>query len=376
MQQAINSETPRVLVADDQMHVREALQMLLSAEGFHTLSVSSPDNVMAALAAQPFDLVLMDLNYARDTTSGREGLDLVERIRSVDSNLPLVAMTGWATIDLTVTAMKTGFCDFILKPWDNGKLIETIKREVRNGRVKRRAARDVAEARHIQQTLLPRTLPTLRGWNIAADWKPANDVGGDYFDVIPLSDTRLGICMADVAGKGLSAALLMSNLQGLLRTVARDSVAPSEVCARLNRMLCKVLDGGRFVTLFYGVLDAGSRAFTWCNAGHNPALLHQRGASSWLSDGGIVLGLIPDASFTEQWVRIDAAARLLLYTDGITEAEDEFGMPFGEDRLIASLAQHRDATAAAIRDRLFASVSGFCHGRFRDDAALMVVAAD
>src|SRR6202049_1837121 len=128
------SETGRVLIADDEMHVLDALQMLLRGCGLSTEAVTHPARVLRALQTEQFDAVLMDLNYARDTTAGREGLDLVSQIRSMDSLLPVVVMTGWSTVGLAVEAMRRGASDFIQKPWENRDLLQTLQNQILGGR--------------------------------------------------------------------------------------------------------------------------------------------------------------------------------------------------------------------------------------------------
>jgi len=132
---------PRILVADDQADIRAALELLLKAERFSVVCVDSPAAVLEALRTQSFDLLLMDLNYTRDTTTGREGLDLVARIEKMDDTLPIVAMTAWASIDLAVQVMRHGVRDFVQKPWDNAKLVETLSHQIRQGRQLRRVKR-------------------------------------------------------------------------------------------------------------------------------------------------------------------------------------------------------------------------------------------
>jgi sigma-B regulation protein RsbU (phosphoserine phosphatase) len=148
-----------------------------------------------------FDILLLDLNYARDTTSGGEGLELLSHIRQLDSAVPVVLMTAWGTIELAVEAMRGGGCDFIQKPWDNQKLLQTLRKHVAAGQVMRekknretvseQMMRDIREAREIQQRLLPAEMPELSRCDIQATWKPAQHVGGDYFDAIPLSNASI-----------------------------------------------------------------------------------------------------------------------------------------------------------------------------------------
>src|SRR5438094_9421811 len=157
---------PRILIADDQAHIREALQILLKNEGFVPEAVSSPRAVMEAVQDRSFDVLLLDLNYARDTTSGAEGLELLSRIRELDSALPVVLMTAWASIDIAIEAMQNGGRDFVQKPWDNDKLLGSLRRHAEEGRVLREKKQELKEAREIQQRLLPTELPQFPGGNI------------------------------------------------------------------------------------------------------------------------------------------------------------------------------------------------------------------
>ena len=166
-------ESPRILIADDQAHVLEALQLLLKNEGFVSEAVSSPAAVVEAVQDRNFDVLLLDLNYARDTTSGGEGLELLSRIRELDSSMPVVLMTAWASIDLVVEAMQGGGRHFVQKPWDNDKLLVSLRRLIEEGRVLREKKREMREAREIQRHLLPAELPKLSGCDIQAFWKPA-----------------------------------------------------------------------------------------------------------------------------------------------------------------------------------------------------------
>src|SRR5512141_3508570 len=124
----------RVLIADDQPDLLDALRLLLKGEGIHMEAVTSPDAALAALATHPYDLLLMDLNYTGDTTSGREGIDLLSRVQAFDSLLPVVVMTGWGSVDLAVESMRRGVRDFVQKPWDNEQLLATLRVEIERGR--------------------------------------------------------------------------------------------------------------------------------------------------------------------------------------------------------------------------------------------------
>ncbi len=372
---------PRILIADDQSDLLDALRLLLKGEGMTMEAVTSPEATLAAVATGQFDLLLMDLNYTSDTTSGREGIDLVARVQSLDALLPIIVMTGWGSVDLAVAAMRRGVRDFVQKPWDNAELVRLLRAEAEEGRLRRkRAARDereLAEARRIQRKLLPAVMPAVEGWEVSASWQPANGVGGDCYDAIPFGRGRLGLCIADVVGKGIPAALLMSNLQAAVRAFATEAAQPAELCQQVNRILCGRIAEDRFISFFYCIADSERGTLWFANAGHYaPVLVRAGGEVERLTAGGAVLGVFPDGSYGQERIGMERGDRLVLFTDGITEARDESDEEFGEDRLAALARENRACSAPALQARITEAVSAFASGRFHDDATLIVLAAD
>ncbi len=367
----------RVLVADDQPDVLEALRWLLTGEGYLPQFVSSTDAVMERLRAEGFDLLLMDLNYTRDTTSGREGLDLIPRVRAHDPGMPIVVMTGWGSIDTAVEAMRRGAKSFVQKPWEDVTLLEILEREVAEARAARRRdhkqQREFEDARLIQRGLLPTGVPRIAGLDVAVAWQPADGVGGDCFDTLAFPG-GLGISIADIAGKGLPAALLMSNLQAAVRAFAQETAAPSSVCASVNRLLCRNMASGRFATFFYGRIDSPGRRIVFSNAGHNPPLLIRAdGSVARLMEGGMVLGVFPDIAYEQSTLTLGPGDRLLFYTDGITEARSAAGEEYEEARLTEVARTARGLPVEHMKEAVLADVNGFTGGQFEDDATLIVV---
>jgi len=368
---------PRVLVADDQPDVVAALRMLLKSAGLEVDPATSVQEVRHCLDSQRYDLVLMDLNYARDTTSGREGLDLLKEIHERDRLLPVIVMTGWGSIDTAVEAMRRGARTFVHKPWDNHSLAETVCREIEEGHALRQsdrlAATEHSDAQAIQRALLPSTLPSMEGVGLAARWQPALAFGGDCYDVLRLTDTRMAISIADVCGKGLPAALLMSNLLASLRAFATPERAASEVVTMVNRALCRQKDLRRFVTLFYALYDSAARVLTYSNAGHNPPLvLRKDGSCERLSPSGTVTGIFEESKYEESRVTLEPGDRLVLYTDGITEARSAGGDEFEDTGLLHTLERCRHLDAHAIVDAIFTDVGTFAGGHLQDDATAVV----
>ena len=235
---------------------------------------------------------------------------------------------------------------------------------------------ELNRAREIQQDLMPKELPQLPRVAMAGAWQPARTVGGDYFDVIQLDSNRLGICIGDVAGKGITAALLMANLQASFRAFATPEESPAAVCAKLNAFLCSNLAPGKFVTFFYAILNAEDRTLRYENAGHCPAILVKAGGETELLSGdGAVLGVLPDWQYKDFSVQLAADDRLLLFTDGVTEAANAQFEEFGNERIIQSVrAMDGTLSALATQRKLLEEVTRFCASNFQDDATILVAA--
>lgn len=235
---------------------------------------------------------------------------------------------------------------------------------------------ELERAREIQQALLPRDIPQVPGFEIAGAWEPARVVGGDYYDVIRLTETKVAICIADVVGKSVSAALLMANVQATIRAFASESASPSWVCGRVNSVLCSNIASGKFVTLFYGVLDSQRKTLQYANAGHlSPVLINAGGVASRLENSGALLGVFPTWQYEDAVVRLGSGDRLLLFTDGITEAAKSDGEEFGEERLIQAAKASAHQSTADLKEHLLSDAKAFCDSRLHDDATLIVITA-
>jgi sigma-B regulation protein RsbU (phosphoserine phosphatase) len=234
---------------------------------------------------------------------------------------------------------------------------------------------ELERAREIQSSLLPKEIPQLAGFEVAGAWQPALTVSGDYYDVLRLDGHRLGTCIADVAGKGVSAALLMANVQAAVRAFADSSGSPAEMCSKVNALLHENVATGKFVTFLYGVLDAEKRTFRYCNAGHLPPIVFSEGEARTVDGGGAVLGVFPSWSYEDAVIELKAGDRLLLFTDGITEAADASGQEFGETGIADFVKANSALAAKELNSRLLKRVTEFCDAQFHDDATVLVIAA-
>lgn len=376
-----SSERPRVLVAEDQDDVLAALGLLLKTNGYDTEFVKSPAETIKALSTRSFDAVLLDLNYSRDTTSGAEGLELLSRVQALDNTLALVAMTAWGTIELAVDAMHRGACEFVQKPWDNAHLLKVLEEQLKRSRNLRRQRLseqlEQQEAAQIQRALLPGQIAAPEGVTIVASSQSARTVGGDYYDVIRINAQRSVICIADVMGKGLGAALLMSNLQAAVRMLAPQIAEPRELCNRVNEVISANNVPGKFITFFYCVVDLEQKRITYTNAGHNwPILARSNGSCERLSTEDVVLGTLRQWNYHQAESELGSGDRLVLFTDGITERANSDGIEFGEENLLDLVCRNVHLAADGLKDLVLNSTDVYSGGVIADDATLIVAALE
>lgn len=239
---------------------------------------------------------------------------------------------------------------------------------------KQRIEEELARAREIQKSLLPKLCPSGEKFLISALSIPSRQVGGDYYDFVTTQDDVLGFAIGDVSGKGMPAALLMAVLQASFNAQAQNRLPVRETVSRVNAHIARVTDADRFATFFYGELDLRSGNFTYSNAGHNfPLLIRAGGQVKQLTKGGLVLGVLADVPYEEETVLLCAGDTLFLYTDGISEAQNETGEEFGEERLTRLLLEKRDLSPKDLLDVILAQVNEFTRGLAQYDDLTMVV---
>jgi sigma-B regulation protein RsbU (phosphoserine phosphatase) len=231
---------------------------------------------------------------------------------------------------------------------------------------KEKLEHELEVARQIQESMLPREMPRLAGFDFGARMVPTRAVGGDFFDFVPLDETHVGLAIADVSGKGTPAAMFMALSRSLLRAEAWRTRSPRAVLQNVNRLLLEMNDSGMFVTMLYGVLDGPARQFHWARAGHDLPIVFRRGRQLALPEArpATPLGLVPEARLDVRRMRLHEGDALLLYTDGVTEAVDERDELFGGARLQGSLSASCGLPAQEICNRLVETV-----GEHRGSAA-------
>jgi serine phosphatase RsbU (regulator of sigma subunit) len=221
-----------------------------------------------------------------------------------------------------------------------GKVVETWDSYDQLSLMRQSTEQELRLARSIQRASLPKEVPTLEGWQISPFYRPAREVGGDFYDFHPLSEGRLGLVVGDATGKGVPAALVMSTTCGMLRLAAQSSSSPGEMLQRVNETLFPYIPANMFVTCFYAILDPKSGTLSYANAGHDLPYLHRNGAAEELRARGMPLGLMPGMGYEEKETILEAGESALFYSDGLVEAHDPKGEMFGFPRLRALVAQH------------------------------------
>ncbi|PYP83566.1 MAG: hypothetical protein DMF61_22635 [Blastocatellia bacterium AA13] len=249
-----------------------------------------------------------------------------------------------------------------------------LELQASRGQLARKEA-ELSFALEVQRALFPRTLPGGGGLEFAAICIPARGISGDYYDVIQLPDGRLIFAIGDISGKGISAAILMANLQAVLRTLISTSQSPLEVCSSLNRHFHQVTDDSRFATFFYAEWDARSRRLTYVNAGHHTPVLVGSCSGQRLENGGFPLGMFQDTVFQAGELVLQPKDLVVLYSDGITEAESASGQEFGDDRLQTVVERNCDLALVEIQERVLDAVREWAGDEPSDDMTLLIVRA-
>ena len=231
------------------------------------------------------------------------------------------------------------------------------------------------QAQTIQRSLLPREIPQLERFRVSGFWQPARAVGGDYYDAIRLDDERIAVCVGDVVGKGMPAAILMSSLQAGVRALADAATPSAEIVTRARRVVIPSLEGGKFITFFYGVLDQSTNELRYTNAGHNPPIvIRADGSTIQLETGGPAIArLFAATPYETGSVDLRAGDRVVIFTDGLTEAEDEGGRAFGEDGIMEVVKRTGAATAGELQSALVTAVLRHTGGTLQDDLTLVVI---
>lgn len=393
----------RVLIAEDDLVSRTALRKTLEKWGHDVLAAPDGDQAWAAFQHEVFPVVISDW-----IMPGLDGLELVRRIRNHNESgyVYTILLTARSQKEDIVAGMEAGADDYVTKPFDAGELQARLRAgerilslehslasrnrelEAVNGRMQR----DLQAAAQIQKSLLPQRLPTLDGFDFAWAFRPCDELAGDILNILRLDENHLALYVLDVSNHGVPAALLAVTLSRLLSPLMYQShllkepcgaepngyriVPPSEVGDQLNRRFPMDPASGQYFTLLYGVLNLTTREFTYVQAGHPGPLLLEgtTGRSAILEGGGLPIGFVENANYSERHRTLAVNDRLFIYSDGVPEASNPAGEQFGEQRLLQVIETSAEAplkeSVRLIEERL----EDWCGAAgFKDDVSLLAL---
>ena len=369
-----------ILVVDDEPDLEELMRQRMRREvrrGSVTLSFAQ--NGREALdilrGNSDIEIVLSDINMPV-----MDGLTMLENIPAINDKLKTVMISAYGDMKNIRQAMNRGAFDFITKPVDFEDLRITINRTTERVRLERELHRnreklisiqsELETAASMQQSILPRSFPTHPKYQIYGNMEPAREVGGDFFDVIRLPNDRVGLCIADVSGKGIPAAMFMMSARTWMSGASIGHPLPSKVLCEVNNLLEEGNDSMMFVTLLYGVYDPSTGEFNYANGGHNRPLLFKADGTVSEIDAvpGIALGVHPGCDFDDQSVSLAKGDVLLMYTDGVNEAERADESLFGMERLEKVFDGNPPPNDAnEVTNQVLARVSEFIEGNLASD---------
>ncbi len=373
----------KILVVDDEPDmeflVRQKFRKQVQEGLFHFVFAENGIEALQKLTAEPdIEMILTDINMPE-----MDGLTFLSKLAEIDKLIKAVIITAYGDMENIRIAMNRGAFDFLTKPIDFNDLEVTIQKtldligELRRAVETRHRLASIENemeiARNLQQSILPKSftgLPEHYGLDMHAMMIPARRVGGDFYDFFFVDPDHLGLVIADVCGKGIPAALFMMMSRTIIRTQALLGLPPDQCLQSANKLLCADNPADMFVTVFYGLLDTKNGQMLYSNGGHNPPMVIDAGKDIRMLDiaGGMALGVFDDIQYPVSEITLQPGDSLLLYTDGITEAENAQGEFFTENRLKSVLKDIAGMSSAALIRRLIDSVKTFAAGTdHRDD---------
>ena len=374
-----------ILIVDDTSANLRLLSQMLAEQGYGVRAVTSGERALASASAAPPDLILLDIKMP-----GMNGYEVCEQLKAdpLTRNIPVIFISALDEIQDKVQAFAVGGVDYVTKPFQFKEVLARTETHLSLRRLEKqlreansKMEQELALAGKVQSSFLPGDLPAPAGWQMAAALNPARQTSGDFYDLVLLPDGQLGLVVADVVDKGVSAALFMTLSWILIRSYAMEyPTEPQRVLRAVNDRLLAEIDTGQFVTVFYGILDPATGVLAYCNAGHPPPYLYSAQPGDLakpLSRTGMALGVTDSESWERAIAQLDHGDALVLYSDGVTDAENVEGTPFGHDRLKVRAGASRGRPAGKILDALIAAIQEFAGEAVQsDDVTLMVLTRD
>ena len=374
-----------ILVVDDTPANLRLLSQMLNEQGYRVRPVPDGRLALAAAQAKLPDLILLDIRMP-----DLDGYQVCERLKveSRTQDIPIIFISALDAVQDKVKAFTVGGVDYITKPFHIEEVLARVETHLALRKLQeelelanQKMAQELALAGEVQEGFFPQDLPDIAGWQLSMKMKSARETSGDFFDVIPLPRGYYGILMADVVDKGVAAALFMALSWSLIRTYATDFPShPELVLTSVNQRILEDTSAQQFVTIFYAVLDPATGRFVYANAGHSPPIVFHSQSGEMLQrleHTGRPLGLFEDEVWEQGEIELSPGDVVVVYTDGVSEAQNEQGEFFDESGLVASVKRHLGAPAGDIANGILANVEKFIAGAPQvDDIGIAVLVRD
>ncbi|SPE26062.1 putative Phosphoserine phosphatase [Candidatus Sulfopaludibacter sp. SbA6] len=365
----------RILIVEDDPAILCGLRDNLEFESHQVLTATDGEAGYRSLCEHTPDLVILDLMLPK-----LNGYDLCRRVRGEGFNAPILMLSARSQEGDRVLGLDLGANDYVSKPFSLRELLARVRALLRHEQEhlldEERLAGELKMAEKVQRGLFPRVLPAVPGLDYAGVCRPARGVSGDYYDFLPLAEGRLGMLLADVSGKGMSAALLGASLHAAVRsnTGANTGESCGELLARINGLLFETTTADRYATVFYGVYDPATRVLDYANAGHYPPMVIRHGACLRLDSLTPPVAMPPVLPAVEKRIELLPGDWLLIFSDGIPEATDENDRDFADEGLLEAFRQSRHGTATEVCESVVNAVRNHARGRRQADDLTLIAA--
>ena len=374
-----------ILVVDDTPANLRLLSQMLDEQGYHVRPVLDGHLALTAAQAKPPDLILLDIRMP-----DMNGYQVCEHLKAEarTKDIPIIFISALDAIQDKVKAFTVGGVDYITKPFHIEEVLARVETHLALRKLQeqlelanQKMTQELALAGEVQEGFFLQELPEISGWQLSMKMKSARETSGDFFDVIPLPRGYYGILMADVVDKGVAAALFMACSWSLMRTYAPDFPShPEMVLTSVNQRILEDTTAQQFVTIFYAVLDPATGRFVYANAGHSPPMVFNSQSGEVLQRleyTGKPLGLFEDEVWEHGEIELSPGDVVVIYTDGVSEAQNEQGEFFDEAGLVASVNRHLGSPAVEISQGILSDVGEFIAGAPQvDDIGIAVLIRD
>ncbi len=368
----------KILVLDDEEDTQDLFQQEFRHQidkGIYVFSFSTSSNeVLDILKNNEFDIFITDINIA-----GMDGISLINQLKDTRPLMKTIVTSAYGDMNTLRAVMRSGAHDFVIKPIDFKDLIVTVENTIKTVLDLKKAAvtekklsaisEELSLSAKLQKSILPGNSLKQGDVDIWADSIPAAEVGGDFYDFFWLSDTKIGIVMADVSGKNVTAAMFAIVAKTLIKSFSKIYKSPAECFQKVNKTLCSENVTTMFVTAMYGIFDIETHELTYTNAGHLPIVIVRPDETpSFLEcDSGMALGIMEDIEFQNNSHVLAPGEIIMMYTDGVTEASNNNGEEFDFSRLIEVFKQHPDISPEQLTKNLVSEIKRFVAGAPQSD---------